>query len=53
MLKFFLHQRQALDTPLSDITAEVSSAVHPSGYIGLQRFKNGVIKFKNITITQL
>ncbi|MGH1484989.1 MAG: 3-keto-disaccharide hydrolase [Cellvibrionaceae bacterium] len=34
-------------------TAEVSSEKHPGGYIGLQRFKNGVIKFKNILITPL
>ncbi len=34
-------------------TAEVASDAHPSGYIGLQRFKNGVIKFKNIVITPI
>jgi hypothetical protein len=34
-------------------TAETSSEKHPAGYIGLQRFKDGVIKFKNIKITQL
>jgi len=34
-------------------TAEVSSAAHPSGYIGLQRFKIGVIQFRNISITPL
>ncbi len=34
-------------------TAEISSTDHPSGYIGLQRFKDGVIQFRNITITQL
>ncbi len=34
-------------------TAEASAAKHPSGYIGLQRFKGGVIKFKNISITPL
>lgn len=36
-----------------EVTAEVSSAAHPSGYIGLQRFKNGVIQFRNIKITTL
>ncbi|MGH1440654.1 MAG: 3-keto-disaccharide hydrolase [Cellvibrionaceae bacterium] len=34
-------------------TAEVSSEAHPSGYIGLQRFKDGVIQFRNISITSL
>ncbi|MGH1540020.1 MAG: 3-keto-disaccharide hydrolase [Arenicella sp.] len=34
-------------------TAEASSAAHPSGYIGLQRFKGGVIQFRNMSITPL
>jgi hypothetical protein len=34
-------------------TAESSSEQHPSGYIGLQRFKGGVVKFRNINVTPL
>ena len=34
-------------------TAEASAAKHPEGYISLQRFKDGVIKFRNIRITPL
>lgn len=34
-------------------TAEITSEKHPSGYIGLQRFKGGVIQFRNVYITEL
>ncbi len=34
-------------------TAEASSVAHPSGYVGLQRFKDGVIQFRNMSITPL
>lgn len=35
------------------VTAQASAAKHPSGHIGLQRFKTGVIKFRNIQVTPL
>ena len=34
-------------------TAQASATKHPEGYISLQRFKDGVIKFRNIRITPL
>ena len=34
-------------------TAKVKTEKHPEGYIGLQRFKNGRIVFRNIKITKL
>ena len=35
------------------ITAKVKTEAHPEGYIGLQRFKDGQIIFRNIKITEL
>lgn len=35
------------------VTAEADASAHPSGYIALQRFKDGVIKFRNIQVTPL
>jgi len=35
------------------VTAKVKTDQHPEGYIGLQRFKDGQIKFRNIKITEL
>ena len=34
-------------------TAESSSEAHPRGFVGLQRFKDGVIQFRNLNITRL
>ncbi|MGH1428140.1 MAG: 3-keto-disaccharide hydrolase [Arenicella sp.] len=34
-------------------TAQASSQKHPKGYVALQRFKTGVIKFRNIKIVSL
>lgn len=34
-------------------TAETSSTAHPRGFVGLQRFKDGVIQFRNVTITRI
>ena len=39
---------------INDITtAKVKTDKHPEGYIGLQRFKNGRIIFRNVKITEL
>lgn len=49
----FTSNNGTITANVNGVENTIKSDKHPSGYIGLQRFKDGIVQFKNIKITEL
>lgn len=49
----FTSNNGTITADINGVKNTIKSDKHPSGHIGLQRFKDGIIQFRNIKITEL